>query len=395
MAGKRGMSDWPSDGAWGGNSPSARRNTLGLDGKGVRALSEKLETISGGMSASSLKREFVRWPFHRDRIPVLIEQPGGTQLTLRLCCRNISRGGMSLFHNSFVHEGSRCVLRLPHPTHGDLDVQGTIVRCKHRGGVVHEIGVKFDSPIDAKQFVSAGGEAEFFSLEKVDAEKLAGVLMLVEPEKNDQKLFEHFMRRTRVRLRTVATIKEAMASLKEPADVIVTNFQLPDGTGMDLMSQVRAAGMHAPIVMLTPDASRETRMELSAVRCDGLLSKPLTYDRVVRAIAEFLGSAADGSGDESKSILKPDDPSLSMLPWFLEELKRIASELRKAVDSDNVRECESLCMTLKGSAPSMGFPGMATSAERALQMLSWTKSPKESSAVLRDVITACERARAA
>lgn len=395
MAGKRGMSDWPSDGAWGGNSPSARRNTLGLDGKGVRALSEKLEAMSGGLNASSLKREFVRWPFHRDRIPVLIEQPGGTQLTLRLCCRNISRGGMSLFHNSFVHEGSKCVVRLPHPTHGDLDVQGRIVRCKHRGGVVHEIGVKFDAPIDAKQFVSAGGEAEFFSLEKVDAEKLAGVLMLVEPEKNDQKLFEHFMRRTRVRLRTVATIKEAIASLKEPADVIVTNFQLPDGTGMDLMSQVRAAGMHAPIVMLTPDASRETRMELSSVRCDGLLSKPLTYDRVVRAIAEFLGSAADGAGDESKSSLKPDDPSLSMLPWFLEELKRIASELRKAVDSDNARECESLCMTLKGSAPSMGFPGMATSAERALQMLSWTKSPKESSAVLRDVITACERARAA
>lgn len=395
MAGKRGMADWPSDGAWADDSSSARRNTLGLDVKGVRALADKLEAMSGGGGANELKREFVRWPFHRDRIPVMIEQPGGTHLALRLCCRNISRGGMSLFHNAFVHEGSKCMVRLPHPTHGALDVQGTIARCKHRGGVVHEIGVKFDAPIDAKQFVSAGGEAEFFSLEKVDAEKLAGSLLLVEPEKNDQKLFEHFMRRTRVRLRSVASIKEALASLKEPADVIVANFQLPDGTGLELMTQVRAAGMHAPIVMLTPDASPQTRMELSAVRCDGLLSKPLTYDRVVRAIAEFMGSSAEGSGDESKSTLKPDDPSQSMLPWFLEELKRIADELRKAVDSDNTRECESLCMTLKGSAPSMGFTGMATTADRALQMLAWTKSPKESAAVLRDVIVACERARAA
>lgn len=395
MAGKRGMSDWPSDGAWANDSASARRNTLGLDVKGVRALSEKLEAMGAGGNLGALKREFVRWPFHRDRIPVLIEQPGGTHLALRLCCRNISRGGMSLFHNAFVHEGSKCMVRLPHPTHGDLDVQGKIARCKHRGGVVHEIGIKFDSPIDAKQFVSAGGESEFFSLEKVDAEKLAGSLLLVEPEKNDQKLFEHFMRRTRVRLRSVSSIKEAMATQKEPVDVVVVNFQLPDGTGLDLMNQMRAAGLHAPILMLTPDASRETRMELSAMRCDGLLSKPLTYDRVVRAIAEFLGSAGDGAVDDSRSSLRADDPSLSMLPWFLEELKRIAGELRKAVDSDNARECESLCMTLKGSAPSMGFSGMATTADRALQMLAWTKSPKESAAVLRDVIVACERARAA
>jgi CheY-like chemotaxis protein len=395
MAGKRGMADWPSDGAWSDDSSSARRNTLGLDVKGVRALSDKLDALSGDGGAGALKRGFVRWPFHRDRIPVLIEQPGGTHLALRLCCRNISRGGLSLFHNAFVHEGAKCMVRLPHPTHGALDVHGTIARCRHRGGVVHEIGVNFDAPIDAKQFVSAGVEAEFFSLEKVDAEKLSGALLLVEPEKNDQKLFEHFMRRTRVRLRSVASIKEAMASLKKAADVIVANFQLPDGTGLELMTQVRAAGVHAPIVMLTPDPSPQTRTELSAVRCDGLLSKPLTYNRVVRAIAEFMGSAAEGSGDESKSTLKPDDPSQSMLPWFLEELKRIANELRKAVDSDNARECESLCMTLKGSAPSMGFTGMATTADRALQMLALTKSPKESAAVLHDVIVACERARAA
>lgn len=394
MADKRGMSDWPNDGAWGSESASTRRNTLGLDVRGVRALSDKLDAMSGG-TAGELKREFVRWPFHRDRIPVLIEQPGGTQLALRLCCRNISRGGMSLFHNAFIHEGSKCMVRLPHPTHGDLDVRGKVVRCKHRGGVVHEIGIKFGVPIDAKQFVSVGGDTEFFSLEKVNAEKLAGSLLLVEPEKNDHKLFEHFMRRTRVRVRSADSLKEAMAALKEPVDVVVVNFELPDGTGLDLMNQMRGAGMHTPVLMLTPDASRETRMELSALRCDGLLTKPLTYDRVVRAIAEFMGQCGDGPGDDSRSALKRDDPSASMLPWFLEELKRIAGDLRRAVDGDNARECESLCMTLKGSAPSMGFPGMAVTAERALQMLAWTKSPKESAAVLRELIVACERARAA
>ena len=108
-----------------------------------------------------------------------------------------------------------------------------------------------------------------------------------------------------------------------------------------------------------------------------------------------MGQCGDGPGDDSRSALKRDDPSASMLPWFLEELKRIAGDLRRAVDGDNARECESLCMTLKGSAPSMGFPGMAVTAERALQMLAWTKSPKESAAVLRELIVACERARAA
>ena len=48
-----------------------------------------------------------------------------------------------------------------------------------------------------------------------------------------------------------------------------------------------------------------------------------------------------------------------------------------------------------GAAPALGFAGMVPSVERALQMLAWTKSAKESAVVLADVVAACERAKAA
>lgn len=395
MAGNRGSSGWPTDGAWADDSGNARRNTLGLDVKGVRALSDKIDAAGGGGNAGSLKREFVRWPFLRDRVPVLVEQPGGSHLALRLCCRNLSRGGMSFFHNAYLHEGSRCLIRLPRPTQGDLDVPGVIARCKHRGGVVHEIGVKFDSRIDAKQIVSLGSDAEFFSLEKVDAANLTGSVLLVEPQAADQKLFTHFMKQTGVKVRMVATMKEALDSLKEPADLIISNLQLGEDSAGDLLYQARAAGIHTPMIVLTADVSTDAKTEAGGLGCDGILSKPLTYDRVVRAIAEFLGGAAEATADATRSQLKPDDPSANMLPWFIEELRRIAGEIREAIDKDDSPKCVSLCTTLKGAAPTMGFNAMGASAERALQMLAWTKSPKESAAVLKDVVNACERARAA
>lgn len=394
MANKRSLTDLSRGASWGDDSRSGRTNTLGLDLKGVRALAGRLDAAGAGNPAA-LKRDFVRWPFYRDRIQMLVEQPGGSTLTLRLACRNLSRGGASLLHNGFLHERSRCIVRLPHPTRGDVYVAGTIVRCTHRGGVVHELGVKFDAPIDARQFVALDAEAEAFSPEKVDPENIEGRLLLVEPSADDRKLMEHFLRRTKVSMATAENCADAVERLKQPVDLIFANFELPDGNGLDLIRAVRQQGVQAPVVLITPDVSRQTRIELRGANCDGVLGKPLTFDRVLRAMAEFLSINRSPSSGDHSSTLSSTSPAKDLVPWFVEELRRTAQRLREAVDRDDADECEMICLMLKGAGPQMGFTGMVAIADRAIQMLHLTRSAKESAAVLKDVMNACDRAKAA
>jgi len=387
-------SAWDNQGGWAEDSVGARKNTLGLDLDGVRALSSRLDALDGGRP-SELKRDFVRWPFQRERIRIQIDQPGGTQLLLKLACRNLSRGGISLFHGAYLHERGRCVLWLPHPGRGEIGIFGTLVRCKHRGGMVHELGVRFDKPIDAKEFVSLDAGAEIYSQERVTPERLSGSLLVVDPDEQEQRLIRHFTKGTEIRMRSCATQSEALAALREPADLVLVSLNLPDGSAAEFVSAVRAVGVRTPVLIITPDVSRQSRVAARGAACEGVLGKPLSCDRLLRALAEFMGDASSSAATSTIATIAKDDPAAEMLPEFIAQLRAAAQTIRAGIEQDNAPECERVCLMIAGAAPALGFGGMVPAVDRALQMLMWTKSAKESAVVLADVIAACERAKAA
>lgn len=391
---KREGSAWENKGDWAEDSIGARKNTLGIDLDGVRALSTRLDALDGPRP-SELKRDFVRWPFHRERIRIQIDQPGGTQLLLKLACRNLSRGGISLFHNAYLHERGRCVVWLPHPLRGEVGIFGSLARCKHRGGMVHELGVRFDRPIGAKEYVSLDAGAEIYSQERVTPERLSGSLLVVDPDEQEQRLIRHFAARTKIRVRTCPSQTEALAALREPVDLVLVALNLPDGSAAEFVSAVRAVGVRTPVLIITPDVSRESRNAARGAACEGVLGRPLSCDRLLRALAEFMGDASTSATASATTTISSNDPAAEVVPEFIAELRAAAETIRGAIERDNAQECERVCLMIAGAAPALGFAGMVPSVERALQMLAWTKSAKESAVVLADVVAACERAKAA
>ncbi|MBL8875528.1 MAG: response regulator [Phycisphaerae bacterium] len=390
----RESSAWDNKSDWAEDSVGARKNTLGIDLDGVRALATRLDALDGPRP-SELKRDFVRWPFHRERIRIQIDQPGGTQLLLKLACRNLSRGGISLFHNAYLHERGRAVVWLPHPIRGEVGIFGTLARCKHRGGMVHELGVRFDRPIDAKEYVSLDAGAEIYSQERVTPERLSGSLLVVDPDAQEQRLIRHFTAGTAIRVRTCTTQTEALAALREPVDLLLVALNLPDGSAAEFVSAVRAVGVRTPVLIITPDVSRESRNAARGAACEGVLGRPLSCDRLLRALAEFMGDASTSASASATTTIASDDPAAEVLPEFIAELHAAAETIRGAIERDNAPECERVCLMIAGAAPALGFAGMVPAVERALQMLAWTKSAKESAVVLSDVVAACERAKAA
>lgn len=391
---REGTAGWENQEGWSEDSVGGRRNTLGLDLTGVRALASRLDS-SDGKRPAELKRDFVRWPFHRERVRIQIDQPGGTQLLLKLACRNLSRGGISLFHNAFLHERGRCVLWLPHPTRGEVGVFGTLVRCKHRGGVIHELGIRFDRPIEAKEYVSLDAGAEIYSQERVTPERLSGSLLVVDPDEQEQRLIRHFTRETKIRVRVSSTQTEGLAALREPTDLVLVALNLPDGSAAELVSAVRSVGVRIPILIITPDISRDSRVKARAAAADGVLGKPLSCDRLLRALSEFLDDPAGTASAASISTISKEDPAAAVVPEFIAQVRSAAEQFRSAIQRDDAPECERLCLMIAGAAPVLGFSAMVPPVERALQMLAWTRSAKESAVALADVIAACERAKAA
>ncbi len=89
---------------------------------------------------------------------------------------------------------------------------------------------------------------------------------------------------------TAARAREQLA--KHTPDIILLDIMLPDGNGLDLLTQWRAAGIILPIIMLTAwgepqDISRGYRLGATAY-----FSKPFDYEAVLVFIEGLINSAA-------------------------------------------------------------------------------------------------------
>jgi two-component system KDP operon response regulator KdpE len=115
-------------------------------------------------------------------------------------------------------------------------------------------------------------------------------ILLVEDEEINRVLVRTILRRAAepvlrdARLVEAASLAQARECLATTAvDVLLLDLQLPDGSGLALVGEVRAGvpaadsvGAGPVIIMLTGDAQPARRASALAAGCDAFLDKPYT-----------------------------------------------------------------------------------------------------------------------
>lgn len=131
-----------------------------------------------------------------------------------------------------------------------------------------------------------------------------------------------------------ASIAEAVTCATElMPDVVLMDFRLPDGTGVDAIGELRQAGCAAEVIMLTAAADRRVlRLALEA-GCLGFLSKNAAADDLTGAIR---------AGARGEPAFSAD---------MLRHLARIG-HTRQGIDEElTTRECEVLQLCADGLTP--------------------------------------------
>jgi two-component system OmpR family response regulator len=88
-------------------------------------------------------------------------------------------------------------------------------------------------------------------------------------------------------VRTAGSLEQARAVVPE-VDLVVLDLGLPDGEGLDLCREVRAAGRGTPILVLTAQAATGRRIEGFEAGADDFLAKPFAVAEL-RARVKALG----------------------------------------------------------------------------------------------------------
>jgi len=364
-------------------SSAERPNTIGL---GQRHLNELLDILDGcdEPAGALLKRKYARWSYRLLAVTLRIEHPGGSVTECAVATRNLSAGGISLLHSSFVFPGSKCTVEFHHPRDGLMSIPATVSSCSHISGVVHELGVQFHELIKVCEFLECGPFDECFSLEKIDPARLRGRVLLVSPTELDHVIVTHFLQHTGVRLTTVKSAEEALAEARQGFDVILSALHMEDVSGADLVQSLRDAEVHTPTILMSADKSPRARLLLRDARPNAFLAKPLTDKVFLCALAEFL---VVGSNRE--------DASGAAMAGASELTDSVVGEMVKLADQladDDTQRCQILALEAKGTAPCFGFTIIASAAGAAAEALTSTHSIELSKAALTDLVMACRQA---
>lgn len=315
-----------------------------------------------------------------------IVHPGGTTGALNVACRNVSCGGMSVLHDSYIHTGSRCVATLSHPRYGPTGVHGTVARCLHLRGTIHEVGIAFDAPLAARDFAGVDLLGDWFSLERVDPGLLAGRVLCATTSRADSALVAHSFRASRLAIVNASTLGDALNAARKGCDLVIADFDL-GASGAGLIPELRAGGLWTPVVLLVPDIMAASRPCVRASGAGGILIRPLAPDMLLRAAGEFL--LLPGASDPLLCTLPPAHPDRAFLPGYIDQLRGLADRLEAAVGAGQAGECRSICLAVQGSASALGLERLSHTAASAAEALASAGPLEAAAGALKVLITTC------
>lgn len=185
-------------------------------------------------------------------------------------------------------------------------------------------------------------------------------------------------------------------------DLWLLDANLPDGSGMDLLAQLRARFPATPGLAHTADDSPALHARLRAAGFDDVLVKPLTAVQLRRAAGRLLGlvpgdplragevggnSAAFPLWDQATALaaLNGNEEHVATLRrMFLEELSRQHDDIHESLQSGNQEVAKKVLHQLKASSGFVGAMRLHAAAAALERSLTDVRSLEDFSNAVRD-----------
>ncbi|MBK1886467.1 HDOD domain-containing protein [Marinobacter sp. DY40_1A1] len=83
---------------------------------------------------------------------------------------------------------------------------------------------------------------------------------------------------------------------KKPADLVIADWNLPDGSGLELIRAVRQTSRDVPVLMISGRADRDSILAAAHLGISGYVSKPFQVDMLHKRLLELLPAPIDLDG---------------------------------------------------------------------------------------------------
>ncbi len=333
---------------------SNKRNTLGMSAPVYKQLLAKLDEIGSKPAEAPAERIYTRLEYLDPYLQITLETADRSRREITVAARNISRKGMSVLHASFVYTDTRITAEL-HRVDGSIaKVSGTVCRCSHRGGVVHEIGIEFDREIIVQEFVRPDINESISSLEIVDPEQLKAKVIFVGNDEALMPFLREYLINTNMNFGFVNTAKDALEKEIDQYELVFACLDVGDMSGPEFAKHLREIGYHKPIILAGRVDDELTRQQIRLSNADMFLPVPITEKSLMCALGEFLLS----QWSEKTLKMVRAEIDTETVQSLLTELTKLGILLDQQVHAGDPIKAYATCTRIRSLAPLLGMKNL-------------------------------------
>lgn len=352
--------------------------TIRIDEREKRKL---VDALAKSQSQQNGPKRGVRVPYTPKSVTVTITNPGGNQVYYSVIPRNLSRRGIGFLHGQFLYPESRCSINLHTREDEDVTIEGTIIRCRHLTGMVHDVAVGFNSPVDLTSFVKLTADELKVHAEEVESDIAnghiqsgqvgIGTVLLLDSFKPDSRLYRSFLERVGYECHEAGDVQEAIEVINnQKVDVAVIDVCGESESGIDRLGQVIDAGFDGPILVISVDNNEELEQSVLSAGAQKFLPKPIDVETFTDRINLMAGHGSTLiEGDLIVSSLGHDETMAPLLHEFVSESKETVGKIRSAVSSSDNDQLKLICRQLKGAGGGYGFDEITRAASEVIESL--------------------------
>lgn len=123
------------------------------------------------------------------------------------------------------------------------------------------------------------------------------LVLLVDDDRSTLDTFTAALRLAHHAVLTAETGREGLAvALQRTPNVVVSDLNLPDLSGLDLLRSLRERQSEIPFVIVTGFGSTRAAVEAMHLGAHDFLEKPLDFDDLIRTVQEATSNRHDASG---------------------------------------------------------------------------------------------------
>lgn len=329
-----------------------------------------LDARAGAVVITDESRQDPRLAYRAGGLIVQMHHPGGSCVNYLVRPRNLSTSGMGFLHGAFCYSGTPCHLTLHDAQQKRRRLKGRVVRCQLIEGLIHEVGVQFDEPIEIEQFVGHRLNTGADTAPAKALPRVAGRVLIADSGLDDRELLRFQLESIGAEVTEARTAADAAELAGQEAFDLVICEMWPDERAHAtwLIEKLARADRPVPVLVVTSDHDPAAAKRAADAGATAVLIKPYKLDDLLDRVTGHLRPGVD---PDAEPLLSDQWSHLRMRPLILDYLGRLeeqVGELEQLSRQDAAGD-ELLRVTarLRSKAGGYGYPQLSELADRIHQ----------------------------